>query len=128
AWHLAAGLAQPLFTGGRLEGEIRLNDARVRQVYNQYQTVALNAFREVEQTLAAEAWLREREKALREAVDQTEASRKLAVYSYQQGLIQILTLLDSYRSTLNAQSAHLRVQRQLLNNRIDLYLALGGAV
>jgi len=128
AWHLAAGLAQPLFTGGRLQGEIRLNDARVRQVYNQYQTVALNAFREVEQTLAAEAWLREREKALREAVDQTEASRKLAVYSYQQGLIQILTLLDSYRSTLNAQSAHLRVQRQLLNNRIDLYLALGGAV
>jgi outer membrane protein TolC len=43
-------------------------------------------------------------------------------------LIEILTLLDSYRSTLNAQSAHLAVQRQLLNNRINLYLALGGGV
>jgi len=50
------------------------------------------------------------------------------VYSYQQGLIEILTLLDSFRSTLNAQSTHLRVQRQLLTNRINLYLALGGAV
>ncbi|NOV31722.1 efflux transporter outer membrane subunit [Methylomonas sp. ZR1] len=128
AWNLAAGLAQPLFTGGRLQGEIRFNEAKVQEAFNQYQSVALNAFREVEQALAAEAWLRTQEQALREAVEQTEASRKLAVYSYRQGLIEILTLLDSYRSTLNAQSAHLAVQRQLLNNRINLYLALGGGV
>lgn len=128
AWNLAAGLAQPLFTGKRLQAEIRFNEAKVQEAYNQYQSVALNAFREVEQSLAAESRLRDQELALREAVAQTEASRKLAVYSYRQGLIQILTLLDSYRSTLNAQSAHLAVQRQLLNNRIGLYLALGGGV
>lgn len=128
AWNLAAGLAQPLFTGDRLQADIRLKQANVEDAYNQYQSVALNAFREVEQALAAESRLREQEQALREAVSQTEASRKLAVYSYRQGLIEILTLLDSYRSTLNAQSAHLAVQRQLLTNRISLYLALGGAV
>ncbi|CAD6874508.1 efflux transporter outer membrane subunit [Methylomonas fluvii] len=128
AWNLAAGLAQPLFTGDRLQADIRLKQANVEDAYNQYQSVALKAFREVEQTLAAESHLREQEQALREAVSQTEASRKLAVYSYRQGLIEILTLLDSYRSTLNAQSAHLAVQRQLLTNRISLYLALGGAV
>ncbi len=127
-WNLAAGLAQPLFTGERLQADIRFNQAKTQEAFNQYQSVALNAFREVEQALAAEAWLRTQEQALREAVQQTEASRKLAVYSYRQGLIEILTLLDSYRSTLNAQSAHLAVQRQLLNNRINLYLALGGAV
>jgi NodT family efflux transporter outer membrane factor (OMF) lipoprotein len=128
AWNLAAGLVQPLFTGDRLQADIRLKQANVEEAYNQYQSVALNAFREVEQALAAESRLREQENALREAVSQTEASRKLAVYSYRQGLIEILTLLDSYRSTLNAQSAHLAVQRQLLTNRISLYLALGGAV
>lgn len=128
AWNLAAGLTQPLFTGGRLQADIRLNQANVQAAFNQYQSVALNAFREVEQALAAESWLRKQEQALREAVAQTEASRKLAVYSYRQGLIEILTLLDSYRSTLNAQSAHLSVQRQLLNNRLNVYLALGGSV
>ena len=128
AWNLAAGLAQPLFTGGRLQADIRLKQANVEEAYNQYQSVALNAFREVEQTLAAESHLRKQEQALQEAVSQTEASRKLAVYAYQQGLIEILTLLDSYRSTLNAQSAHLSVRRQLLTNRISLYLALGGPV
>jgi NodT family efflux transporter outer membrane factor (OMF) lipoprotein len=128
AWNLAAGLAQPLFTGDRLQADIRLKQANVKDAYNQYQSVALNAFREVEQALASETRLREQEQALREAVSQTEASRKLAVYSYRQGLIEILTLLDSYRSTFNAQSTHLAVQRQLLTNRISLYLALGGAV
>ena len=82
----------------------------------------------MEQVLAADEWLREQEKALRQAVEQTEASRKLAIYSYQLGMIEILTLLDSYRSTLNAQSAHIAVKRQLLNNRVNLYLALGGGV
>lgn len=128
AWNLAAGLVQPLFTGERLQADIRLKQANVAEAYQQYQSVALNAFREVEQSLAAETRLRQQELALREAVAQTEASRKLAVYSYRQGLIEILTLLDSYRSTLNAQSAHLSVQRQLLTNRINLYLALGGTV
>ena len=128
AWNLAAGLLQPIFTGGRLKGEIHLNEALTKEALNRYRSTVLNAFREVEQALAAEQWLRAQEQALQEAVEQTRASRKLAVTSYQQGLIEILTLLDSYRSTLNAQSAHLTVQRQLLSNRIDLYLALGGGV
>jgi NodT family efflux transporter outer membrane factor (OMF) lipoprotein len=128
AWNLAMGLAQPIFTGGRLQADIARNEARVDEALNRYRDTALNAFREVEQALAAEEWLRGQEAALREAVEQTEASRKLAVYSYRNGFIEILTLLDSYRSTLNAQSAHLAVQRQLLNNRIDLYLALGGEI
>ncbi|BBL71136.1 hypothetical protein MoryE10_17420 [Methylogaea oryzae] len=128
AWNLAMGLAQPVFTGGRLLADIELSEARVAEAVNRYRDTALNAFREVEQALAAEAWLRGQEAALREAVAQTQASRKLAVYSYRNGFIEILTLLDSYRSTLSAQSAHLAVKRQLLNNRIDLYLALGGDV
>lgn len=128
AWNVAMGLLQPIFTGGRLQATIRLNEAQKEEAVNHYQSTALNAFREVEQALAAEQWLRAQEKALQEAVEQTEASRQLAVYSYGQGLIQILTLLDSYRSTFTAQSEHLAVHRQLLNNRINLYLALGGGV
>lgn len=128
AWNLTAGLIQPLFTGGRLQADIRLQKARVQESVNNYRSTALNAFREVEQALAAEQWLQQQEQHLREAVAQTQESRKLAVYGYRQGLVQILTLLDSYRSTLDAQSNYLAVRRQLLNNRINLYLALGGDV
>ncbi|MGH8476285.1 MAG: efflux transporter outer membrane subunit [Methylococcales bacterium] len=112
AWNLAMGLVQPLFTGGRIEGEISVGEARVNEALNIYKDTMLNAFREVEQTLAAEEWLREQEHALREAVEQTDLSQKLAVYAYRQGFTQILTLLDSYRSTLDARSAHLALKRQ----------------
>ncbi len=128
AWNVFAGLMQPLFTGGRIQGEIFRNQARAEEMLNFYKNTALNAFREVEQALAAEEWLRQEEASLKKAVEQTESSRRLAVYSYRNNLIGILTLLDSYRSTLNAQSAHLSVSRQLLSNRINLYLALGGNV
>lgn len=126
AWSAAGGLLQPLFTGGLLRNAVRLNRARVEEALNRYQGTALAAFREVEQALAAEEWLLAQEWSLGESVRQTEASRKLAVYSYRHGFIDILTLLDSYRSTLNAESAHLAVKREILTNRINLYLALGG--
>ncbi len=125
-WSLGAGLVQPIYQGGRLLETIRLNRARVEEAVNRYRETALGAFREVEQALAAESWLRRQAQALAEAVAQTAASRQLAVYSYRQGLTDILTLLDSYRSTLSAESEHLAVRRELLTNRIGLYLALGG--
>ena len=69
AWNLAMGLVQPIFTGGRLKAGIRLNEARTKETFNQYQGIVLNAFREVEQALAAEQWLRGQEQALKEAVE-----------------------------------------------------------
>jgi multidrug efflux system outer membrane protein len=128
AWNLALGLAQPLYAGGRLRAEIDLNAARAEEAAQRYRETVLNAFREVEQSLAAEHWLLERERSLAEAVRRTETSRKLAIYSYRNGTVEILTLLDSYRSTLTARSALLAARRQVLQNRVDLYLALGGAV
>ncbi|GKS68598.1 efflux transporter, outer membrane factor (OMF) lipoprotein, NodT family [Nitrosomonas sp. PY1] len=126
SWNMLAGLVQPIFTGWRIQGEIFRNKARVEEALNQYKNSALNAFREVEQALAAEEWLRQQEAALRKAVEHTGSSQKLATYSYRNGTIEILTLLDSYRSMLNAQTAHLSITRQLLSNRVNLYLALGG--
>ncbi len=128
AWNVFAGLMQPLFTGWRIQGEIFRNRSRAEEALSLYKNTALNAFREVEQALEAEEWLRQQEAALRKAVEHTESSQQLAVYSYRNDLIGILTLLDSYRSTLNAQTAHLSVTRQLLSNRVNLYLALGGDV
>jgi outer membrane protein TolC len=78
-----------------LRDAVRLNRARAEEALNRYQGTALAAFREVEQALAAEEWLLAQERSLGESVRQTEASRKLAVYAYRHGFIDLLTLLDS---------------------------------
>ncbi|MBL1266033.1 efflux transporter outer membrane subunit [Candidatus Methylomicrobium oryzae] len=128
AWNLALGLTQPLYAGDRLQADIDLRAAQSGEALHRYRETVLQALREVEQSLAAEAWLRGREQALNAAVKQTETSRALAIYSYRNGTVDILTLLDSYRSTLIAQTALLDARLKLLNNRLDLYLALGGGV
>jgi NodT family efflux transporter outer membrane factor (OMF) lipoprotein len=125
-WNVAGGLLQPVFTGGRLTNEIKLNEARVTEALANYRQTALTAFREVEQALAAEEWLREQERSLLEAAEKAEENKQAVIYAYRNGLTDILTLLDNYRSVLNTRSDHLAVKRRLLNNRVDLYLALGG--
>ncbi|MGY6276832.1 efflux transporter outer membrane subunit [Methylomonas sp. MgM2] len=128
AWNLALGLTQPLYAGDRLQADIDLRAAQSDEALHSYRETVLQALREVEQSLAAENWLRGREQVLDVTVKQTETSRALAIYSYRNGTVDILTLLDSYRSTLIAQTALLDARLKLLNNRLDLYLALGGGV
>jgi NodT family efflux transporter outer membrane factor (OMF) lipoprotein len=128
AWNLALGLTQPLYAGDRLQADIDLRRAQSDEALHLYRETVLQALREVEQSLAAESWLRGREQALAATVEQTETSRALAIYSYRNGTVDILTLLDSYRSTLIAQTALLDARLKLLDNRLDLYLALGGGV
>jgi NodT family efflux transporter outer membrane factor (OMF) lipoprotein len=125
-WNVAGGLVQPMFTGGRLTQQINLNQARAEEELARYRDSTIKAFREVEDALTTERRLSEQERSLAEAVRQAEASLELAQYSYRNGLVDILFLLQSLQSRLDTRSQHLTVRRQLLNNRLDLYLALGG--
>jgi multidrug efflux system outer membrane protein len=128
AWNLALGLTQPLYAGDRLRADIDQQAAQSEEALHRYRETALNALREAEQSLSAEDWLKGRQQALAETVEKTETSRSLAIYAYRNGNADILTLLDSYRSTLVARTALLDARLQLLNNRVDLYLALGGGI
>jgi len=128
AWNLALGLTQPVYAGGRLKADIDLRAAHTEEALHRYRETVLNALREVEQSLAAEHWLHERAQALTAIVKQNDISRELAIYSYRNSIVGILTLLDSYRGTLIVQTDLLGARLQLLHNRLDLYLALGGGI
>ena len=125
-WSLAAGLLQPIFRGGRLRAGVELAGAREREVLSTYVQVALTAYGEVEAALSNEAILARREDALVIAAEQSVAARALAESRYESGLEDIITVLDSQRRALVAESQLLAVRRQRLDVRIDLYLALGG--
>jgi outer membrane protein TolC len=51
---------------------------------------------------------------------------ELALSQYAKGLTDVTTLLQAQRRAFNAKSTSLRTDRERLDNRIDLYLALGG--
>jgi multidrug efflux system outer membrane protein len=125
-WQLAFGLAQPIFQGGRLYGEIDAVKARERQAIAHYQKTLQTAFREVRQALIAQTRAREvfdaegqREAALADAL-------RLARIRYDNGLSSQLEVLDVERNLLQAQlnrADALRAQRAAV---ADLVKALGG--
>jgi outer membrane protein TolC len=125
-WNIVGNLIQPLFQGGRLRAGIKLAKAREKEVLFLYAQKVLNAYAEVETALSAEMYLEQRESALRAASEQAMAARRLAETRYNRGLIGLIEVLEAQRRAFDSQSQLLNVRRQKLENRVDLYLALGG--
>ncbi len=125
-WSLAGNLAQPVFQGGRIRSNIDRSAALRDQALAQYRETALRAFREVETALAAESYLQRAYKQQSLAAEQADAAEKLAWKRYQEGTVPFSDALESQRTANNVQAALINLRNQLLQNRIDLYLALGG--
>jgi outer membrane protein TolC len=125
-WRIAANLALPIFQGGRLDAERDLARAEVEEVLADYAQVVLVAFREVEVALTAERYLSRQESALRVAARESEEADVLALERYRSGLVGIITWLEARRRAFNAKSTLIAVSNLRLQNRIALYLALGG--
>lgn len=125
-WTLAGNLTQPIFQGGRIDANIDRTAVLRDQAAANYRETALRAFLEVESSLAAEQFLREEVAQLRLAADEAAAAEAMAWERYSKGTGDFLNALDAQRTADTARSRLLSVNNQLLRNRIDLYLALGG--
>jgi NodT family efflux transporter outer membrane factor (OMF) lipoprotein len=125
-WSLVGNLLQPLFQGGRLRAGVDLAAALRDEQLASFIQAALRAYAEVETALAAEQRLVEATRHLTAAAVQSRAAQELAANRYRSGLSDLITVLESQRRALQARGERIATQRQLLENRIDLYLALGG--
>ena len=127
-WSLAAGLLQPLLSGGRLRAGLDLVTAGLDAAETNWLQTALAAFAEVESGLVAERMLAERTGALERAAAESREAERLAEGRYRQGLVGYLQVLDSQRTSFQSESQLLASRREQLESRTDLILALGGGV
>lgn len=125
-WSIAAGITQPLFQGGRLRANYSQSASLADQALASYASALLRAFGEVESALVAEQTLARREALTAEAVEQSEAARRLAELQYREGLVDYITVLETQRRALTSRSDLLTIERQRLDARVNLHLALGG--
>lgn len=125
-WNLAAGLTQPLFRAGELRARRDRAAAQVERTAREYAATVLTAFAEVEQLLAAEDLLGQRQAALQEALAEAAAAEALAFEEYGAGLREITTFLDAQRRHLSLAVQVIDVRLARLLNRLNLHLALGG--
>ena len=125
-WQLGFGLAQPIFQGGRLFGEIEAVEARQRQALAQYQKTLQTAFRETHDALVGQVRAREAFDAENARVVALTEALRLARIRFVNGLTSQLEVLDAERNLLNAElnrADALRAQRSAVANVVK---ALGG--
>lgn len=125
-WSLAGNAVQPIFQGRRISANIERTKAIAIQRLAEYGQAALEAFAEVEIALQSEEYLVSRVNALDQAAIENTGAETTAWSRYQRGLTDIITVLESQRRAFTSKADLLDSRRELLNNRVNLYLALGG--
>jgi NodT family efflux transporter outer membrane factor (OMF) lipoprotein len=116
----------PLFNYGRLQNNVRVQDARLQQLLVAYQQSVLKAAQEVEDGLAG--YLRAREATVFAQNAATSARRavNIALAQYREGAVDYQRVLDAQRSLLQEQNTLASTQSAVATNLIALYKALGG--
>ncbi|MES2708765.1 MAG: TolC family protein [Verrucomicrobiota bacterium] len=125
-WSLASGVVQPIFFGGELKAAQDLRSAEQKAAAAQYTAAALRAFKEVEDALTNESFLRQREEVLNEMVASSSRSVFLGGKQFEQGQTEMFTILRLAGENLSAKVELTKIRAARLRERADLYLALGG--
>jgi len=126
-WQLGTNLVAPLLDGGKREIDLKIANAEQNQAIKSYASVALTAFSEVENNLDQGRVLSSRETALNEVLKQSKKAYRIAKLRYKEGEIDLLDTLTIQQQAISAESNLLSIKRAQLEQRINLYLSLGGS-
>ncbi len=126
AWGVGTSLLAPLFDGGRLRENVTIANAQQKAALADYANAALQAFSDVESALDQGEVLDARLEALQEAADQAAEAYRVAELRYKEGETSLIDLLTIQQRVIGTRSSLSSVQRLLLQQRVNLNLALGG--
>jgi multidrug efflux system outer membrane protein len=125
-WSVGPSVSIPLFAGGRN----RANKARANAAYEEailrYRQRVLNAFAEVENSLAALHFLTEQRVAQDDALQNARRAAELAEIRYRAGIVGYLDVVDASRAVLQTERATVQLAGQHLIASVQLIKALGG--
>ena len=125
-WAIAAGLAGPIFQGGRILENYRATLAVWEQAKWQYEQTVITAFQEVASNLDALDRLAGAETEQARAVAALEKSVQLATDRYLYGLASYYEVLEAQNRLFPAQNAQASIRLNRLTAYVQLYKALGG--
>ncbi len=123
---LGGSLLAPLFQGGALSGQLKVNRARKLELVATYRQTVLTAYQDVEDMLSALAQLRDQEALQATAVKAAGQAATLAEQQYRLGGADELTVLTTRQSLYQAQDSLAQIHLQQLEASVGLCRALGG--
>ena len=122
---LAGNILAPIFTGGRLTGNLEDVTARQKQLAAQYQKTVLTAFQEVEDALAALKSNNEQAVLSSESVKESQNAYDIAKARLDPGAVDYLNLLETQRALYQAEDNQISIMQGQFASFIQLRKALG---
>jgi len=123
---ISPGFSWPILNYGRIENNVRAQDAAFQAAALNYQNTVLNAAQEVESSLAG--FRGSRDQAAQLAVSEAAArdAADLASQQYIEGATDYTRVLQAQETLLEVESRHATVRGNVATNLIATYKALGG--
>ncbi|MEE2644119.1 MAG: efflux transporter outer membrane subunit [Myxococcota bacterium] len=125
-WGWAVNLAAPLFQAGRLEAAQQVRAQQLREQLSAWGELTIKALHEVEDAVSQEQALSTQVDELRRQEEGAEALYEAATRRYQEGVGDLLTVLNANQGLSQAQQGLLAARRGRLSAHIQLHRALGG--
>jgi multidrug efflux system outer membrane protein len=126
AFSFGANLIAPIYQGGTLRAQVDIRTAEQKEAVANYARIAQNSFAEVENALAAENALRDRDAILDANITDNTRALELVRIQFRVGSADQRAVEQRQLALYSAQTTRLRVQTERLAQRVNLYLALGG--
>jgi multidrug efflux system outer membrane protein len=125
-WSYSAPVSLPIFTAGKIAGDVQAAEAIQRQALAGYRKAIQTAFREVDDSLVDQARTREQLAAQANQVQALQKYVELSQLRFDNGYASYLEVLDAERSLFNVQLSYTQNQGVLFQAMINLYKAMGG--
>ena len=125
---LGANLTAPIFSGWALEAQVDIRTAEQSMAIAEYGRIATRAFGDVESALSAGFAADDREQILSRAVERNGRSLELAQVRYRVGSGDLRAVLQQGIALYAARTSLVQVQGERRIQRVNLHLAVGGAL
>jgi NodT family efflux transporter outer membrane factor (OMF) lipoprotein len=123
---IGPAITMPIFTAGKIRGNIEAQKQRLEQALTQYRSTVLRSFEETENSLVAYGREKERRERLVAAVEASRQATRLATELYTRGLSDFLSVLDAQRQQLTSEDDLAQSDTTVVTSLVALYKALGG--
>jgi NodT family efflux transporter outer membrane factor (OMF) lipoprotein len=125
-YNVAAGLAQPIFDGFRIQSNFMLQKARQEELVQTYRQTVISSFADVNDALVAIRQSNERLRALNQVVAASRRAFQLAEQRLLAGTADTTTVLNTQQTLFQAEDSLALARLARLQAIVSLYQALGG--
>jgi NodT family efflux transporter outer membrane factor (OMF) lipoprotein len=125
-WSIFGGFQWNVLNYGRLQSNVRLQDARFQQLLEDYRFTVLQAQVDVENSIVAYLKSHEQVKAYRRAAEASQLAVNVATAQYNDGLVDFNTVITTLNALANQQDILATSRGEIATNLVQVYKALGG--